>query len=92
VRATRLERRERDPRWNRSPWRIESSSCVNCDRCLVACPPAYGAVLQRRFAPVIVPELCSGCGRCATACPVDCIVEDPAWVAAPERWWEEISA
>ena len=87
----RIARRERHPRWRLSPWKIETSSCVNCDLCLQACPAPFGAVVQRRFAPVIVPELCSGCGRCAPACPVSCIVEDADWTPAPEVWWDDVT-
>ena len=38
---------------------------------------------------IILPELCSGCGKCLPpVCPVDCIVDDPAWTASPDDWWD----
>ena len=86
----RLATRARHPHWKLAPWLVESSSCINCDACLQACPPEFGAVVQRRFNVVIIPELCSGCGRCAPACPVFCIVEDPDWTPAPEAWWDDV--
>ena len=70
--------------------RIDRAICVNCDLCQRACPPAFGAVLHRRFSVTIVPELCSGCGECVTACPVLCIDDDPAWAPSPEPWWDEL--
>jgi electron transport complex protein RnfB len=89
-REHRIAARARHPRWRLVPFIIEASSCINCDLCLRACPTELGAVVPRRFAPVIVPELCSGCGRCAPACPVDCIVEDPGWTPAPDAWWDDL--
>lgn len=89
-RAGRVEGRSRHLHWALAPLRVESSSCVNCDACLTACPPVFGAVVHRRFAPAIVPELCSGCGRCVPACPVDCIVENPDWTPAPAAWWDDL--
>jgi electron transport complex protein RnfB len=89
-RQHRIAGRSRHPRWRLAPFLVQSSSCINCDSCIKACPPAFGAVVQRRFNVVIVPELCSGCGRCVPACPVDCIVEDPDWTPAPEAWWDDV--
>jgi electron transport complex protein RnfB len=89
-REHRITARSRHPHWRLAPFVIEASSCVNCDLCLRACPTELGAVVQRRFAPVIVPELCSGCGRCVPACPVDCIVADPTWTPAPDAWWDDL--
>jgi electron transport complex protein RnfB len=80
--------RRRDPHWRRPPLRIEMAFCINCDACLRACPPAFGAIFHDRHDVVIVAELCSGCGRCvAPVCPTDCIVADPRPVPTPDRWW-----
>lgn len=89
-RERRIANRTRHPRWRRPPVRVESAYCINCDACVKACPPEFGAVLRRTFTVEIVPELCSGCGRCVPACPVDCIVEDGKWIAAPDAWWNEL--
>jgi electron transport complex protein RnfB len=89
-RQHRIARRARHPRWRLAPFAVQSSSCINCDACVKACPPQFGAVARRRFNVEIVPELCSGCGRCVPACPVDCIVEDPDWTPAPPAWWDDV--
>ena len=86
-RAERIELRERNPKWKQAPLRIDMSICINCDACLRACPPQFGAIFNYGVDVVIVPELCSGCDKCLPACPVDCIVPDPDWTPAPEAWW-----
>ena len=63
------------------------SICINCDACLRACPPQFGAIFNHGVDVVIIPELCSGCGKCLPACPVNCIVDDPDWAPAPAEWW-----
>ena len=90
-RERRIACRSRHPRWRHSPLRVESAYCINCDACVKACPPEFGAVLRRPFTVEIVPELCSGCRRCVPACPVDCIVEDANWIPAPDAWWDELN-
>ena len=87
TRADRIAGRERNPKWKNVPLRIEMSECINCDACLRACPPQFGAIFNFGVDVVIVPELCSGCDKCLPACPVDCIVPDPAWSPAPGEWW-----
>jgi electron transport complex protein RnfB len=63
------------------------SLCINCDACLRACPPPFGAIFNHGPDVVIVPELCSGCDKCLPACPIpDCIVSDPGWSPAPDDW------
>lgn len=86
-RQARLDRRERNPKWRADPMRIDMSTCINCDACLRACPPQFGAIFNHGADVVIVAELCSGCDKCLPACPVDCIVPDPEWSASPEEWW-----
>ena len=86
-RAERIEFRERNPKWKQPPLYIDMSICINCDACLRACPPQFGAIFNHGVDVVIVPELCSGCDKCLPACPVDCIVPDPGWSPAPAAWW-----
>ncbi|MEW6474873.1 MAG: 4Fe-4S dicluster domain-containing protein [Actinomycetota bacterium] len=86
-RAERLATHQRNPKWKVPPLRIDMSMCINCDACLRACPPQFGAIFNHGVDVVIVPELCSGCDKCLPACPVDCIVPDPDWSPAPKEWW-----
>jgi len=86
-RAERVASRERKPTWRNSPLQIVRAECIVCDECVRACPAGFGAIFGHGVTLVIVPELCSGCGKCVPVCPVDCIVDDPAWSAAPEEWW-----
>ena len=87
-RAERLATRRRNPKRQTPPLRIDMGTCINCDACLRACPPQFGAIFNHGVDVVIVPELCSGCDKCLPACPVDCIVPDPGWSPAPASWWE----
>jgi len=87
-RAERLATHQRNPKWKVPPLRIDMSMCINCDACLRACPPQFGAIFNYGVDVVIVPELCSGCDKCLPACPVDCIVPDPEWSPAPSGWWD----
>ncbi|MGH9010036.1 MAG: 4Fe-4S dicluster-binding protein [Acidimicrobiia bacterium] len=86
-RAERLVTRQRNPKWKSDPLRIDMSICINCDVCLRACPPQFGAIFNYGVDVVIVPELCSGCDKCLPVCPVDCIVPDPEWTSSPSEWW-----
>ena len=90
-RSGRIAERRRHPKWQNPPLRIEMAECINCDACLRACPPHFGAIFNHGPDVVIVPELCSGCDKCLPACPVDCIYPFADWVAvgAPVAWWEE---
>jgi len=88
TRAGRVAERQRDPRWGRPPVRIVMAFCVNCDACVRACPPAFGAIVHHRHDVVVIAELCSGCGRCLPpVCPADCIVADPDPAPTPGPWW-----
>jgi electron transport complex protein RnfB len=66
------------------------SICINCDVCLRACPPSFGAIFNHGIDVIIIPELCSGCDKCLGPCPVDCILPYPAgkWESSPDAWWE----
>ncbi|MDO8391670.1 MAG: 4Fe-4S binding protein [Actinomycetota bacterium] len=91
ARAARIDARARNPKWARSPLRIEVLECIDCDKCIPACPPQFGAIFRHGFDVVIVPELCSGCDKCLPACPVDCILPFADWQArrTPQEWWQE---
>jgi electron transport complex protein RnfB len=86
-RLERIQARARNLRWKPVPVRIEMSECINCDACLRACPPQFGAIFNHGIDVIVIPELCSGCGKCLPACPVDCIYDDPAPTTTPEDWW-----
>jgi H+/Na+-translocating ferredoxin:NAD+ oxidoreductase subunit B len=89
ARTARIEARRRNDRWKNPPMYIDMSVCINCDACLRACPPSFGAIFNHGIDVVIIPELCSGCDKCLDPCPVDCIhpLPDPGWDPAPEDWW-----
>ena len=86
-REQRIDTRERNEKWQNDPLRIEMLECINCDACLRACPPHFGAIFNHGADVVIIPELCSGCDKCVPACPVDCIYPDPTPAATPDDWW-----
>lgn len=90
ARAERIASRRRDERWRPAPLRIEVLDCIDCDKCIPACPPQFGAIFRHHRDIVIIPELCSGCEKCLPVCPVDCIHPDPAWVdrRRPDEWWQ----
>jgi len=88
TRSERLAARERNPKWQNPPLRIDMSICINCDTCLRHCPPQFGAIFNHGIDVIIIPELCSGCEKCVEPCPVDCIHPDPDWQPAPADWWE----
>jgi electron transport complex protein RnfB len=91
ARLSRIESRERNSKWPNVPMYIDMSQCINCDACLRACPPNFGAIFNHGIDVVILPELCSGCDKCLEPCPVDCIYPLPAdeWQPSPDDWWEE---
>ncbi len=88
-RQLRIDERSRNPKWRNPPVRIEMLECINCDACLRACPPNFGAIFNHGADVVVIPELCSGCDKCLPACPVDCIYPDPGWTPATAEpgWW-----
>jgi Na+-translocating ferredoxin:NAD+ oxidoreductase subunit B len=91
ARTDRIVSRTRSPKWQNDPLRIEMLECINCDACLRACPPQFGAIFNHGPDVIIIPELCSGCDKCLPACPVNCIYPFPEWQATdvPGDWWEE---
>lgn len=93
ARQRRIDSRQRPARWHLEPLRIEELECINCDRCIPACPPQFGAIVKYEIDVVIIPELCSGCDKCLAACPVDCIYPFPNWetIGYPNEWWSIIS-
>jgi electron transport complex protein RnfB len=90
-RVQRIELRERNEKWKSPPLRIEMLECINCDACLRACPPQFGAIFNHGPDVVIIPELCSGCDKCLPACPVNCIYPFEGWAqeGSPDSWWQE---
>jgi Na+-translocating ferredoxin:NAD+ oxidoreductase subunit B len=89
TRAGRIGTRERNPKWKNPAFRIDMSTCINCDTCLRHCPPHFGAIFNHGLDVIIVSELCSGCGKCLPpVCPVDCIVLDPHPDPTPSEWWD----
>ena len=89
TRTERVQARERNAKWKNPPFRIDMSTCINCDTCLRHCPPHFGAIFNHGLDVIIVPELCSGCGKCLPpVCPVDCIVVDLAPEPSPQEWWD----
>ena len=81
ARLGRIERRERNEKWPNAPLYIDMAECINCDACLRACPPNFGAIFNHGIDVIIIPELCSGCDKCLDPCPVDCIYPLPAdWI------------
>ena len=88
AREERVESRTRNPKWQPAPLRIDMEICINCDACLRACPPQFGAIFNHGMDVIIIPELCSGCGKCLPpVCPVNCIIVDTEWSPAEESWW-----
>ena len=91
-RDERIATRTRNPKWRLAPLRIEMLECINCDKCIPACPPQFGAITKCGIDVVIIPELCSGCDKCLPVCPVDCIHPHPDWHARPTPvpWWDAL--
>lgn len=89
-RDDRIAARARNPKWKNPPLRIEVLECINCDKCIAACPSRFGAIFTYGIDIVIVPELCSGCDKCLPVCPVDCILPHPGWAErpTPDAWWQ----
>lgn len=91
TREERITQHQRNEKWQNPPVRIEMPECINCDACLRACPPQFGAIFNFGTDVVIIPELCSGCDKCLPACPVNCIYPFADWqeIGSPSEWWSE---
>jgi len=91
TREERIVQHQRNEKWKIPPVRIEMSECINCDACLRACPPQFGAIFNFGIEVVIIPELCSGCDKCLPVCPVNCIYSFEDWQSTgyPSEWWSE---
>ena len=91
ARLERIERRERNAKWPNPPMYIDMFECINCDACVRACPPNFGAIFNHGIDVIILPELCSGCDKCLDPCPVDCIYPLAAedWEPSSVEWWQE---
>ena len=91
ARLERIEKRERNAKWPNPPMYIDMSECINCDACVRACPPNFGAIFNHGIDVIILPELCSGCDKCLDPCPVDCIYPLAAedWEPSSVEWWQE---
>ena len=91
ARLARIEKRERNAKWPNPPMYIDMSECINCDVCIRACPPNFGAIFNHGIDVIILPELCSGCDKCLEPCPVDCIYPLAAedWEPSSAEWWQE---
>ena len=75
--------RQRNPKWQNPPLRIEMAECINCDACLRHCPPQFGAIFNHGPDVVIIPELCSGCDKCLPGLPGQLHLPVPRVGAAP---------
>jgi dihydropyrimidine dehydrogenase (NAD+) subunit PreA len=58
--------------------RIDPASCINCNKCYIACEDAAHQCIERPAdparKPVVDEEHCVGCNLCSMVCPVeDCI-------------------
>lgn len=89
-RTERVHSHERELRWRRAPVTIDTASCIECDRCVRTCPPAFGAIFHEGVSVVVLPELCSGCGKCVDACPAACIHDAPDWEPTGPTLWEYV--
>ena len=46
TREDRIAQHQRNEKWQNPPVRIEMPECINCDACLRACPPQFGAIFN----------------------------------------------
>ena len=92
-RADRLASRERNPKWQHVPLRIDMSICINCDTCIRHCPPQFGAIFNHGIDVIIIPELCSGCGKCLDpSARSTASSTTPTGSRRPADWWDEPDA
>ena len=46
-------------------------SGILCDDCVMACPPALGAICMDSSKPELISERCAGCGLCVSYCAAE---------------------
>ncbi|MBN2860622.1 MAG: 4Fe-4S binding protein [Sphaerochaetaceae bacterium] len=56
---------------SRRHYRVESSTCIGCRKCVKVCPANAIQIVDRKA--VIDPALCISCGACAETCPTTAI-------------------
>jgi len=53
------------------------SICIDCGRCMEACPIAGAMKRDPKLGIIKVTDKCTGCGQCVPACPFDLIRINP---------------
>jgi len=53
------------------------SICIDCGRCIEACPVAGALHKDPELGTIKVTNKCTGCGECISACPFDLIRINP---------------
>ncbi len=76
--------------------RIDPATCINCNRCYIACEDAAHQCIDRLVAPgggsqvVVDEEHCVGCNLCKMVCPVEeCITMVRVDAGASAHTWRE---
>ena len=77
--------------------RIDPASCINCNKCYIACEDAAHQCIDRpadrSLAPVVDEEHCVGCNLCSMVCPVeDCITMVRVDSGTTAHTWRERSS
>ena len=49
--------------------KVRASLCVQCERCVEACPYGARTIDAEQHRLVVHPAMCQGCGACAAVCP-----------------------
>lgn len=55
---------------------IDTSKCIGCAQCYVACPNKVFAIINKKSVPVN-PDACVGCRACIVKCPTNAITIVP---------------
>ena len=74
--------------------RIDPASCINCNRCYIACEDAAHQCIERPADPTLKPvvdeEHCVGCNLCSMVCPIeDCIEMVRVDAGTTSHTWRE---